>query len=58
MSNSFKVTDKTGVTLFEASPSEVKVGANTLQVTGQVNGTTSGLCLYNKGIPHKLVAHG
>ena len=36
MSNSFRVTDKTGVKLFEASPSQVFVGANTLQVTGQV----------------------
>ncbi|XP_043190316.1 zeta-sarcoglycan-like isoform X1 [Amphibalanus amphitrite] len=34
MSNSFRVTDKTGVTLFEASPHQVTVGANTLQVTG------------------------
>ncbi|KAF0303148.1 Zeta-sarcoglycan [Amphibalanus amphitrite] len=34
MSNSFRVTDKTGVTLFEASPHQVIVGANTLQVTG------------------------
>ncbi|XP_037075682.1 zeta-sarcoglycan-like [Pollicipes pollicipes] len=35
ISNSFQVTDQMGMVLFAASPSQVIVGAHTLQVTGE-----------------------